>query len=90
LKEFEADNAARDMSEEVNYFVFYTEKQYANLSSVCTFEDEVWRTNEYKRFQTPGMSTQTQIALVKGKNYKINVIAQVTKGKNKGYLYPYH
>lgn len=36
------------------------------------------------------MSTHTQIALVIGKNYKINVIAQVNKGLNKGYLYSYH
>ena len=63
------------MTGQVNYFVFYTDKENANLSSVCTFEDEVWRANEYKRFQTQNMSTQTQIALVKGKNYKINVIA---------------
>jgi hypothetical protein len=68
------------MTEEVNYFVFYTEKENANLNSVCTFEDEVWRTNEFKRFQTKNMSTHTQIALVIGKNYKINVIAQVNKG----------
>ena len=54
LKEFQVDNSgiARNMTEEVNYFVFYTEKENANLNSVCTFEDEVWRTNEFKRFQT--------------------------------------
>lgn len=59
LKEFpdNNNNELRDMTGEVNYFVFYTEKQNSNLSSICTFEEEVWRANEYRRFQTQNMST---------------------------------
>ena len=54
LKEFPGINETvlepRDMKGEVNYFVFYTENINANLSSVCTFEDEVWRSSGFKRF----------------------------------------
>jgi hypothetical protein len=58
LKEFIDNNSnIREMTGEVNYYVFYTDKPNSNLSSICTFEDEVWRGNDYKRFQTQNMST---------------------------------
>jgi hypothetical protein len=65
---------------DVKYHIFYTEDLMTNLESSCIL-------NIGKGLATT--SLQKSIGLKTGKEYKINVVAVVTSGKHKGYIYPY-
>lgn len=73
----------------VTYFVTTSDKLGANLQSACAVEENVWQQNGYNRFMAPKGQTTYQVALAKGKEYSITVLAQIELGEDKGTIIPY-
>jgi len=75
--------------EGVHYTVMYTQKSDADLGSACSLNDNIWRANSYLTSRPNEGETKKGIALVLGKTYKVNVIAHIDSGPNKGRVVPY-
>lgn len=75
--------------EGVHYTVMYTQKPDADLGSACSLNDNIWRANSYVTSRPNEGETKKGIALVLRKTYKVNVIAHIDSGPNKGRVVPY-
>lgn len=75
--------------EGVHYTVMYTQKPDANLGSACALNDNIWKANSYITSRPNEGETNKGIALILKKTYKVNVIAHIDSGPNKGRVVPY-
>jgi hypothetical protein len=73
--------------EDVTYHIFWTDDLSANLESSCVLNADVYKANGYSTMTTRELNKN--VGLIPRKEYRVNVVAVVNSGKDKGQIYPY-